>query len=138
MIIGKILFWVWACSFLPTVCSAHKVQETGFPIAELSHVAAATGNVDILLDSSGHTIYTLSIQLVKDGKTFFRELNGHFADGTTLSIGDLEPGDYRVFCTGVTGVWPGPHTSVLKGNFSPQTITVVAGRTASVMLEISR
>lgn len=97
----------------------------------------ATGSLDLLLDSSGHTIFTVNIRLVKDGTSTFRKFEGTFFDGITLPVGDLEPGTYRVFCTSVTGIWPGPHTSLLKGACLPETVTITEGDTASTMLIIS-
>lgn len=44
----------------------------------------------------------------------------------------------NVTCTSATGTWPGPHTSLLKGVCSPQTVTITEGNTTSTILAISQ
>lgn len=121
-----------------TLVAQEKVVIPLVPSTNQARDITATGNLDILLDSSGHTIFTVNIQLVKKGTSVFRKFEGTFFDGITLPVGDLEPGIYRVSCTSVTGTWPGPHTSLLKGVCSPQTVTITEGNTTSTILAISQ
>lgn len=136
MIIRKIVFLLGLCACIHIGFCANKA-ETAQEGAEKTAAQQTTGSLDLFLDSAGHTIFTVRIRLENSGTHLTRLFDGTFADGTTFHITDLEPGTYRLFCSNVTGIWTGLHTSLLKGVCSPQSVTVTAGNTASTMLEIS-